>query len=217
MDAFREHDEKNLINFVKFLDNNFNKSGKVLLLRNFLEVFNQLSRNFPESIVVNFSTLDDELRLFSSNTSIVHLNTRGLVVNNFQDKERHISELETKQIDEIVEMVSNNLAPKAQDIEQKHSQFLIQYASQVTGIPAYDLTPFSNSENNTFQKFKEESSKVEFKSSLRVPIDSETNKPMTNDKIKELFDIDDNELNEYINKSKNGIKLSFFKSFSSNA
>ena len=211
MDAFREHDEKNLINFVKFLDNNFNKSEKVLLLRNFLELFNQLSRNFPESIVVNFSTLDDELRLFSSNTPIIHLNTSGLEISNFQNRDKNISELEAEQINEIVEMVANTLAPKAQNIEQKHSQFLIQYASQVTGIPAYDLTPFNNAENNTFQKFKEESSKVEFKSSLRVPIDSETNKPITNDKIKELFDIDDNELNEHINKSKDGIKLSFLK------
>ena len=211
MDAFREHDEKNLINFVNFLDSNFNKSEKVLLLKNFLEVFNQLSRNFPESIVVNFSTLDEELRLFSSNTPIIHLNTGGLEVSNFQNNDKHISELETKQINEIVEMVANTLAPKAQNIEQKHSQFLIQYASQVTGIPAYDLTPFSNSENNTFQKFKEESSKVEFKSSLRVPIDSETNKPITNEKIKELFELDDNESNEHMNKRKEGIKLSFLK------
>ena len=211
VDAFREHDEKNLINFVKFLDSSFNKSEKVLLLRNFLEVFNQLSRNFPESTVVNFSTLDDELRLFSSNTPIIHLNTSGLEVSNFQNRDKNISELETEQINEIVEMVANTLAPKAQDIEPKHAQFLIQYASQVTGIPAYDLTPFNNSKNNTFQKFKEESSKIEFKSSLRVPIDSETNKPITNEKFKELFDLVDNELNEHINKSKDAIKLSFLK------
>ena len=157
MDVFREDDEKNLINFIDFLDSNFNESEKVLHLRNFLEVFNQLSRNFPESIVVNFSTLDDELRIFSSNTSIFRLNASGLEINNFQDKDKHISEFETKQINKIVDMVANDLTPKAQVSEQKHSHFLIQYASQVTGIPAYDLTPFSNSENNTFQKLKEES------------------------------------------------------------
>lgn len=211
MDAFREDDEKNLINFIDFLDNNFNKSEKVLYLRNFLEVFNQLSKNFPESIVVNFSTLDDELKIFSSNTSIFCLSTRGLEINNFQDKDKQIVEFQSKHINEIIEMVANDLAPKAQDIEQKHSHFLIQYASQVTAIPAYDLTPFSNSENNTFQKFKEESSKVEFKSSLRVPIDKETNKPITNEKLKELTGLENNELNEHVKKTKEGIKLSFLK------
>lgn len=211
MDVFREDDEKNLINFIDFLDSNFNKSEKVLHLRNFLEVFNQLSRNFPESIVVNFSTLDEELRIFSSNTSIFRLNASGLEINNFQDKDKHISEFETKQINKIVDMVANDLTPKALVSEQKHSHFLIQYASQVTGIPAYDLTPFSNSENNTFQKFKEESSKIEFKSSLRVPIYKETNKPITNEQLKELTGLEGNELNEHINKSKQGIKLSFLK------
>ena len=211
MDAFREDDEKNLINFIDFLDSNFNKSEKVLHLRNFLEVFNQLSRNFPESIAVNFSTLDDELRIFSSNTSIFCLNTSGLNINDLHNKDKHIREVETKQINEIIEIVANDLVPKAQDSEQKHSHFLIQYASQVTGIPAYDLTPFSHSKNNTFQRFKEESSKVEFKSSIRVPIDKETNKPITNEKLKELTGLNDNELNEHINKTKKGIKLSFLK------
>lgn len=211
MDVFREDDEKNLINFIDFLDSNFNKSEKVLHLRNFIEAFNQLAKNFPESVVVNFSTLDDELRIFSSNTSIFRLNTRGLEINNFQDKDKQLGEFEIKYINEIIEMVANDLAPKAQDIEQKHSHFLIQYASQITGIPAYDLTPFSNSENNTFQKFKEESSKVEFKSSLRVPIDNETNKPITDEKLKELFGLENNELNEQVKKTKEGIKLSFLK------
>ena len=82
------------------------------------------------------------------------MNTSGLEISNFQNRDKNISELEAEQINEIVEMVANTLAPKAQDIEQKHSQFLIQYASQVTGIPAYDLTPFNNSKTIHFKNLK---------------------------------------------------------------
>jgi len=211
MDAFKEFDEKNLINFKKFLENNFNKSQKLFLLKNFLEVFNKLSKNFPESISVNFSTLDEELRLFSSNAPVLYLNKNGLQFININNKETIVSNFDSEEIDSIVYFVENNLTPDLHNIEQTHSHFLIQYASEETRVPSYDLVPFRKTKENSFQNFKEESSKVEFKSSLRVLIDKDTNQPIKNEKIKDLFDLKDHQIKEHINKGKASIQLSFLK------
>ena len=210
MDAFKEYDETNLLNFTNFLEQSFNKGEKELHLTNFLELFNALSIRYPEEIAVNFSTIDNSLRLFSSNNLIASLNLEGFIVYSANSNYKNIVQLETDLLNEIVNKILNstNIDEKT---NQKHSHYLLQYISQVTGKPSYDLSPLRKTKENAFQKFKEESSKVEFKSSLRVPIDSEGNKPITKEKIKELFDLEGNELNEYINKSKDSIKLSFLK------
>ena len=210
MDAFKEYDETNLLNFTNFLEQSFNKGEKELHLTNFLEVFNGLAMKFPEELAVNFSTIDNSLRLFSSNNLIAIFNSKGFQLVPANPKYKNIVQIDVDLLDEITNQIFNliNIDEKT---NQKHSHYLLQYISQVTGIPSYDLLPLKKTKENNFQIFKEESSKVEFKSSLRVPIDSETNKPITNEKFKELFDLVDNELNEHINKSKDAIKLSFLK------
>jgi len=210
MDAFKEYDETNLLNFTNFLEQSFNKGEKELHLTNFLEVFNGLATKFPEELAVNFSTIDNSLRLFSSNNLIATFNSKGFHLVPANPKYKNIVQIDVDLLDEITNQIFNliNIDEKT---NQKHSHYLLQYISQVTGIPSYDLLPLKKTKENAFQIFKEESSKVEFKSSLRVPIDSETNKPITNEKLKELFELDDKQLNEHINKSKDAIKLSFLK------
>ena len=215
MDVFQERIESTLIKFKAFIDESFSNSEKIQLLSYLLNIYNLLAVNLPGSISVNYSSIDKELKIFCSNIPYVVLNSEGISIKIIDIHDvRFIGNENKFDVDAIVDDILNDITIDTSKVEQEHLHDLIKLISKMTELPAYDITPFKNSNVDKFQKYKEESSNLEFKSSIRVPINSITKKAITiknANEIDELKDSSESEIEEHLTKVKAAIQLSFLK------
>ena len=217
MDIFKEQEDLNLKNFKKFLDKNFDKSEQIELLNLLIITFNELAREQPKSISINFSSVTHELKLFSENSPFLILGNAGFTMPNLKIENIKNSDTNFPDISSIINSISNDETDLIEKIEQKHSHEIVKYISKLTEIPSVDITPFKQSEIKYEEIAEEiflsseESADLEFKSSLIAPVDRHTFEPINVYELEELKGKNDSQIKEFINDIQRKIQHSFLK------
>ncbi len=176
--------DKKVDSLESFLRENFSPTEIYNMFDIFAEQYNKLAFLFPSNISVTFSSIKRQLDLYVGSFEFCSITSEGIkflfqysdssneTVISPEDIEKNYENYHEKTKEYINSLSDSQMVEPIKE----HSHEIVSYISSKIEKPLYDISPFRekiNEKDYSTKKNKlEENSKLELKSSLRIPIGS---------------------------------------------